>query len=101
VVGDAPPRIEDVPIEGDDLDAFVTDTAAASGRVLFDLGSAPPWRLLFVAGGGRQAFVLIAHHVLLDLQHGVAERQAVRHQLVVHPEAHLHQRVRTEVALDA
>ncbi|MGW4111212.1 non-ribosomal peptide synthetase [Actinosynnema sp. NPDC004786] len=66
VVTDAPPSIEDVAFAGDDFDAHVRDVAATSGRVPFDLASAPPWRLLFVAGPERQAFVLVAHHVLLD-----------------------------------
>jgi len=67
VVLDAPaPDITDLAHDGEGFDEFVRATAADRGREPFDLTAAPPLRFHFVAGGGRQAVVLVAHHVLLD-----------------------------------
>ncbi len=61
------PDIVDIGHDGPDFDGFVRATAAEHGRTPFDLTAAPPLRYLFVTGAaGRQAVVLVAHHVLLD-----------------------------------
>ncbi|WP_380722297.1 non-ribosomal peptide synthetase [Saccharothrix hoggarensis] len=67
VLDDAVPDIVDLAHDGPDFDGFVRATAAEHGRTPFDLTAAPPLRHLFVGGaGGRQAVVLVAHHMLLD-----------------------------------
>ncbi|MEJ2858414.1 MULTISPECIES: non-ribosomal peptide synthetase [unclassified Saccharothrix] len=66
VLDDAEPEIVDIAHDGPDFAEFVRATAAEQGRVPFDLTAAPPLRYLFVSGGGKQAVVLVAHHVLLD-----------------------------------
>ena len=66
VLDEAEPDIVAIGHEGPDFDEFVRATAAEYGRAPFDLIAAPPLRYLFVTGAGRQAVVLIAHHMLLD-----------------------------------
>jgi len=66
VLDEVEPEIIDIGYDGTDFDEFVRTTAAERGRVPFDLTATPPLRYLFVTGAGRQAVVLVAHHVLLD-----------------------------------
>lgn len=67
VLDEVGPDIVDVEYDGGaDFEEFVQTTIAELGRTPFDLTAAPPLRYLFVDGAGRQAVVLIAHHVLLD-----------------------------------
>ncbi|QQQ79993.1 amino acid adenylation domain-containing protein [Saccharothrix sp. 6-C] len=67
VLDEVAPDVVDIAHDGPDFEEFVRATAAEHGRVPFDLTAAPPLRYLFVAGAaGRQAVVLVAHHVLLD-----------------------------------
>jgi amino acid adenylation domain-containing protein len=66
VLDEVEPEIVDIACEGPDFEEFVRAAAAERSRVPFDLTTAPPLRYLFVAGAGRQAVVLIAHHALLD-----------------------------------
>ncbi|MFS8099205.1 amino acid adenylation domain-containing protein [Lentzea alba] len=70
VVLDAPtPVIADVEHDGDPegFDEFVRATAAERGREPFDLTAAPPLRYLHLSNPeGRQAVVLVAHHMMLD-----------------------------------
>ncbi|GGP79664.1 non-ribosomal peptide synthetase [Saccharothrix coeruleofusca] len=67
VLDEVVPDIVDIAHDGPDFDEFVRATAAEQGRVPFDLTAAPPLRYLFLTGAaGRQAVVLVAHHVLLD-----------------------------------
>jgi len=70
VVLDAPaPDIADVEHDGDPeaFEEFVRATAAERGRAPFDLTGAPPLRWLHLTDpAGRQAVVLVAHHMLLD-----------------------------------
>jgi amino acid adenylation domain-containing protein len=63
------PRIDVVTASGDerDFDAFVRATATEHGRQPFDLAAAPAFRFVLVEHpAGRSAFVLLAHHMVLD-----------------------------------
>jgi amino acid adenylation domain-containing protein len=63
------PEIIDVEHNGAmaEFDDYVRATAAEHGRKPFDLATAPAFRFLHVTNpGGRQAVVLLAHHMLLD-----------------------------------
>jgi amino acid adenylation domain-containing protein len=60
-------EIIDVEHDGPEFDDFVRATAAEQGRKPFDLAAVPAFRFVHVTNpAGRQAIVLLAHHMLLD-----------------------------------
>ncbi|MET0236330.1 MAG: amino acid adenylation domain-containing protein [Kibdelosporangium sp.] len=69
VLGRHVPEIIDVEHNGvaTEFDDFVRATAAEHGRKPFDLATVPAFRFVHVTNSaGRQAIVLLAHHMLLD-----------------------------------
>ncbi|WP_208641185.1 non-ribosomal peptide synthetase [Micromonospora arborensis] len=62
-------QVDDIQHDGtrEEFAAFVRVTAAARGRLPFDLAARPAYQFLFVDDPfGQQAIVLVAHHIVLD-----------------------------------